>query len=166
MKCKECGKEYEHNNPSCPGYCSYKCYEKYARFHKEPNCVCPVCGRLFYMKPYRINKTKHLICCSKECDSKYRSQWFRGEANHQYGLVGNLNATFKNEDKMTYWGYVSVSAPFHPYRNCENRVFEHRLVVEEKADMFDDKYFIVIDGKKYLKPEYHVHHINEVRTDN
>lgn len=166
MKCKECGKEYDHNHPSYPGYCSYRCYERYAKYHKEPNCICPICGKQFYVKQYIIKRTEHQVCCSKECSSKLRSQWFSGAGNHQYGLVGALNSSFKSEKRLSVYGYVLVYSPNHPFRNVDDKVFEHRLVIEENADQFDDKYFVVVDGKKYLKREYDVHHINEIKTDN
>lgn len=166
MKCKNCGKEYEHNNYAYPGFCSYACYEKWARFHKEPNCTCPVCGTKFYMKPYRIKRVKHQVCCSKECDYKFRSQWFCGKNNHQYGLLGALNSTFKHGIIKSRYGYLLVLAHDHPFRTCGNRVFQHRLVVEQNADLFDQKFFIEINGKKYLKEGYVVHHKNMVKTDN
>ena len=151
MKCKNCGKEYEHNNYAYPGFCSYACYEKWARFHKEPNCTCPVYGTKFYMKPYRIKRVKHQVCCSKECDSKFRSQWFCGKNNHQYGLLGALNSTFKHGIIKSRYGYLLVLAHDHPFRTCGNRVFQHRLVVEQNADLFDQKFFIEINGKNILK---------------
>ena len=166
MRCKECNKEYEHNHYSYPGYCSYKCYERYIKYHKEPNCTCPVCGTHFYIKPYRIRKTVHQVCCSKECNNKYRSQWFSGVGNHQYGLVGKLNSSFKSDKRISVYGYVLVYSPNHPFRNIDDHVFEHRLVIEKNADSFDDKYFIVVEGKKYLRREYNVHHINENKADN
>ena len=46
------------------------------------------------------------------------------------------------------------------------RVLQHRLIIERNADKFDDKYFIIINNKKYLKLEYEVHHKNEIKTDN
>ena len=165
MKCRRCGKEIE-KGKSYYGFCSYHCYSLWRKFHKEPNCVCPICGKSFFVKQSLKNRISHKVCCSKECSAKYRSIWFSGSGNHQYGLLGELNPTFKSNEKKSVYGYILVNSPNHPFKNGGGFVFKHRLVVEENADKFDDKYFVEIDGKKYLSPKYEVHHINENRIDN
>lgn len=127
---------------------------------------CCVCGKEFYAKPFRVKRTKHELTCSKECGRKYRSQWFSGENNHQYGLKEDKNPTFKNWKRKSTWGYILVHRKDHPFHNSSGMVLEHRLIIEENADKFDDKYFVEIDGKKYLKKEYQVHHKNEIKSDN
>lgn len=81
-------------------------------------------------------------------------------------MIGALNATFKHGITKSYYGYLLVLAHDHPFKNVDGRVFQHRLVVEQNADLFDQKFFIEINGKKYLKDGYVVHHKNRVRTDN
>lgn len=140
--------------------------DEYQKYHSKPNCKCVVCGKDIYIKPNRIKRTKHGVTCSVECESKNRSNWSRGKGNHQYGLRGKLNASFKSEIRKNNAGYITIYKPEHPYCNGAGRVLEHRLVVEQNADLFDSKYFVEIYGKKYLKQTTEVHHKNEIKTDN
>lgn len=140
--------------------------DEYWKWNASPNCKCVVCGKEMYVRPNRLKKSKHGVTCSLECSSKNRSKWFRGEGNHQYGLKEELNSSFKSKRRISNYGYVLVHMKDHPFCDCQGMVKEHRLVIEENADLFDDKFFTVINGKKYLKKEYEVHHINEIKTDN
>lgn len=93
-----------------------------------------------------------------------------GSGNHQYGLIGDLNASFKGQEIKTNHGYILSYVKDHPFPHDKSyktiRVYQHRLVIEENADNFPDNFFVIIDGKKYLKQEYSVHHINGNKTDN
>ena len=66
VKCAYCGKiEYvtpcrAKNYQCCSKECSANIKKK-----TEPNCVCPICGTAFYVKPSRIKRVKSQICCSK-----------------------------------------------------------------------------------------------------
>lgn len=51
-----------------------------------------------------------------------------------------------------------VYMPDHIYSDKDGRVYKHRLLVECHHEMYDSKFFVVVDGKYYLKKEYHVHH--------
>lgn len=171
-KCKYCGKEIKTvDNKRVPkGYCSYACYEHWTKFNKTPNCECVVCHRPMYMKPYRLNRAKNGITCSKECANKLKAQYMKGKGNHQYGLTGDKNSSFAGKEIISEFGYILVYCPGHPFphdsSNKTTRVFKHRLVIEANADKFDPKFFVIINNKKYLKPEYIVHHINENKQDN
>ena len=89
----------------------------------------------------------------------------RGEANHQYGLKGNKNATWHGGRFINHLGYWQVQCFGHPFaRGAAEYVLEHRLVAEQY--LLNDENSIEIEGKRYLKPEYHVHHKNENRLDN
>nr|DAW84355.1 MAG TPA: HNH endonuclease [Caudoviricetes sp.] len=133
-------------------------------------CKCKICGKAMYLKPSRLKRVKNGITCSKECASKLKSEYMKGEGNHQFGLIGDKNASYKDSDLITNYGYLLEYCPGHPYphdkSNKTTRVLQHRLVVERNSNMFDDSYFEVIDGWKVLKPEYDVHHINEDKQDN
>jgi len=169
MKCKICNKEYsETNGKQYPEHlCSYRCYEKWLSENKTPNCTCPACGKQFYLKQSRIKRVKHKPCCCRKCGSIYRKTYTTGEQNHQWGLRGPLNSSFISETRVTNYGYVADYCPNHPFkRGDDGRVLRHRLVVEEHSDLFDPSYFIEIDGHKYLKKEYVVHHKNHNKMDN
>lgn len=93
-----------------------------------------------------------------------------GEDNHQFGLIGDKNASFKGKEIISSLGYILEYCPDHPKpcdrSNLGTRVRQHRLVIERNYDKFDSKYFEEIDGWIVLKDEYDIHHINEIKTDN
>lgn len=171
-KCKICGKEnYPVDTKKFPkDFCSYGCYEEWCRFNKTPNCKCAVCGREMYIKPSRLKSVKNGVTCSKDCANKLKSEYSKGEKNHQYGLIGDKNKSFKSKTIISNTGYVLEYCPGHPRPHDRSlktvRVLQHRLVIERNADKFDDKYFEIIDGWKVLKQEYDVHHINKDKQDN
>jgi hypothetical protein len=171
VKCEYCGK-IEYVSPSraikyqC---CSKECSAAIKRV-TEPNCTCPICGTEFYVKPSRIKRTKSQVCCSKECSNKLKETTYLGENNHQYGLIGDKNSSYKGKETISNLGYILEYCPGHP-RPCDRsilgtRVRQHRLVIERNYEKFDPKYFEEIDGWMVLKNEYDVHHINEIKTDN
>lgn len=172
MGCIICGNtNYVVNTEKFPkDFCSYKCYEEWRKRNKQPNCSCAVCGKPMYMKPYRLERVKNGITCSKECSNKLREKFMSGKNNHQYGLIGDKNSSFGGGELISEFGYILVYCPGHPFphdkTNKCTRVFKHRLVIEENYQLFDAKYFIEIEGKFYLRPEYVVHHINEIKDDN
>lgn len=162
MICKQCKKEYDTQNPKLPNnICSSKCYDEFQKWNKEHNCKCPICEKEFYVKPSRLKKLKHKPTCSVECASKLKSQYMSGEGNHQYGLKGNLNASFKGEEIIQHNHNVDdimIYDPTHPYANQSGRVKKHRLLVEQNYKLFNEKFFLKIGGRIVLKKEYHVHH--------
>ena len=150
-------------------YCSKECeneYKKKEREYKEGylNCECPICKKLFHLKPYQIKKYKHNYC-SKECFNESKKETMKGENNHQYGLKGKLNASWKSDEKISHYGYKQIRVLDHPFRNNEDFVMEHRLVAEKY--LLNDENSIEVNGKKYLKPEYVVHHkdFNKLNND-
>lgn len=60
----------------------------------------------------------------------------------------NFKGSYQSKD-----GYIFIYCPDHPFRYGERYVLEHRLVMEKYLG-------------RYLQPQEHVHHINEVRNDN
>lgn len=87
-----------------------------------------------------------------------------GKNNHQYGLKGKLNASWKTNEKITHYGYRKIRVLDHPFRDCDDFVFEHRLVAERF--LLTEENSIEIDGKHYLKQEYAVHHKDENKLNN
>ena len=66
---------------------------------------------------------------------------------------------------MSNYGYWLVQCMGHPFAwKRSEYVFEHRLVAEKY--LLNEENSVVIDGKRYLSPDYDVHHKNGVRTDN
>lgn len=127
------------------------------------NCKCDVCGKGFHRKPSQIAKSrKHY--CSVACHAAAKALLMRGAGNHQYGLKGSANASWKSDMKETRYGYIAVRCPEHPFRDKSGFVLEHRLVAEEY--LLTDGNSVEIDGKKYLKQDYVVHHKNFDRMDN
>lgn len=169
--CRVCGQSYYQYIPKLGShYCSYKCYELWIKQNKTPNCKCVICGKEFYRKTSYVTSKKYGVTCSKECAHKYKSIYFSGEGNHQYGLIGSKNASFKGNYRQTVYGYITEICPNHPYPHDkylqETRVLQHRLVVERNHWMFDAKYFETKNNMVVLKPIYVVHHKNGIKTDN
>ena len=94
---------------------------------------------------------------------------FLGEGNHQYGLKGNLNASFKGEEILdTNHKIIDIRVynPSHPYADKSGRVLKHRLIVEQNHELFDAKFFDIINGIYVLKKEYSVHHKDNNHDNN
>ena len=130
---------------------------------KENNCVCAVCGKAFHKKPSHLKKAKNHYC-SQKCHYEAKKEYMKGEGNHQYGIRGSDNASWKADTRVSNYGYLLVRATDHPFADKQGFVFQHRLVAEQhlltKENSFEK------DGKRYLKKEYHVHHKNFDRMDN
>lgn len=134
--------------------------------HKDGyyNCECPMCGKMFHRKPYQLKISKTKPCCSRECLREFKRGLMSGSGNHQYGLLGVKNPTWKGGKKKSNHGYILIRSHEHPFASKDHQVFEHRLIAERF--LLNDENSIEIDGKKYLKPEYVVHHKNHVKDDN
>lgn len=131
-------------------------------FEHPVTLVCPVCGKSFVKKACRL-RGSHIIgfACSVKCSKKLRSINFTNDNNHQYGLKGELNASFKGsicQRKNNNLTEKMIYVPEHPFADKSGRYLIHRLVVEQNYNIFPDKYFIMIDGKHYLKQNIVVHH--------
>lgn len=170
--CEFCGKEFEypHWRKNTAKYCCRECADK-AKQSTDLNCTCPTCGKQFHVKPYHLKKYGHSFgnYCSRKCLDIARQGLMKGSKNHQYGLKGELNASFAGEVTLA-WNHNllerMVYVPEHPFANKIGRVREHRLIVEQHHQLFDDKYFTIIDGKYYLKPRISVHHLDENHNNN
>lgn len=127
------------------------------------NCTCPICGTKFHRKPFHIKRFKHCYC-SKECANKAKSIAYSGSGNHQYGLKGPLNASWKGGKTISSYGYLYEYIPSHPFSDSDGYVFQHRIVAEKF--LLTDATSVEVNGKKYLKPELVVHHKNMDRMDN
>jgi len=128
------------------------------------NTTCDVCGKQYHLKPYLVKRSKHHYC-SVECHRKGKMEYFKGEGNHQYGLKGELNSTWKGGTRISSCGYRLIQCHDHPFSwKKSGYVFEHRLVAEKY--LLTDENSVTINGKRYLSPEFVVHHKNEDKLDN
>lgn len=60
------------------------------------NCTCDVCGKKFHRKPSQIAlRAGHY--CSLKCHYQAKKTYMQGEGNHQFGLKGRANATWKSD---------------------------------------------------------------------
>lgn len=133
--------------------------------HKEGyyNCTCKICGTKFHCKQSQIDKGGGKYC-SQECHYIAKKEYMKGEGNHQYGIKGSKNGSWKSDEKITRYGYRAIRMIGHPFADADDFVFEHRLIAEE--NLLNDKNSVEIDGKRYLSPGYVVHHKNFDRLDN
>ena len=143
--------------------CSTECRDKLRKEKTEPNCSCVVCGKPLHRKLSYIKKTKN-ITCSYDCCYKLKKITMAGGNNHQFGLKGALNASFKTGEKITHYGYKKISYPNHPFCDCDGYVFEHRLIAE--LYLLDDYNSEKINDVKFLSKEYVVHHLDFDRLNN
>lgn len=123
-----------------------------------------------YMKQSRLNRVKNGITCSIECASILKSSYMKGALNHQFGLIGDQNSSFKGNTIRSNFGYILEYCPNHPRPHDKSmkgsRVLQHRLIIERNYKLFDENLFEKINDFIVLKQEYDVHHINEIKDDN
>lgn len=127
------------------------------------NCVCPVCGKKFHLKPSHKKKGKNHYC-SKACHYKAKKEYMAGEKNHQYGLKGRKNPSWRSDNRISSYGYIMERHPEHPFCQKDGFVLQHRLVAEKY--LLTPENSVCINGEMYLNPKYEVHHKNFDRTDN
>lgn len=128
------------------------------------NMECPICGKKFHIKQSRVGKAK-VHYCSRQCHHVAKKEYQSGQGNHQYGLRGKDNPTWKGGRKLSQHGYWEVQCIGHPFAvGRVGYVLEHRLVAEKY--LLTDENSVVIDGKRYLSPDFIVHHRNGDKLDN
>lgn len=150
-------------------FCSQECQHK--TLHAKPDVECTYCHKKFHMKKYQLQHYARSmgVFCSRACETRYRSLWFRGENNHQFGLKGDKNASFKIgvlDKKNNKLIERMVYAPNRVDANRSGRIPEHRLVVEENWERFRPDAFELRDGQHVLKHGYDVHHIDGNHNNN
>jgi hypothetical protein len=107
-----------------------------------------MCGGTFTSKPSDAANRK---TCGKACGRLWRSHKMRGDKNHQFGLLGASNPTWKG-GQLVRDGYVYVYAPGHHVYRSDEYVKRCRLVAEASIG-------------RLLREDEHVHHINGDRSD-
>lgn len=157
----QCTKQRRYKNKHL--FCSNKCQGEYIKSQTINNCVCMVCGKEFHAQESQIKKYGAKYC-SIECHRIAKKEYMKGENNHQYGLKGDKNSSWKSDTKISYYGYRLVRMLEHPFKNSDDFVFEHRLVAEKY--LLTDENKITINGVDYLSSDYHVHHLDFDRLNN
>ena len=108
---------------------------------------------------------KDLMSCSKH----FRSEWFSGEGNHQFGLKGMLNGSHISDIRTSSYGYLLVRNTTHPFKMYNDLCFLHRLVYEEglRENFPDSPCLVSVEGweGKWLDPEVVIHHIDENKAN-
>jgi hypothetical protein len=102
-----------------------------------------------------MKKGKHMVC-SYECLNILKSTLYKKDGNHQYGLTGELNSSFKGGERITFWGYNKIYSPNHPFCDSDNYVLEHRLIAEKY--LLNNENSVIVNGVNYLNPICEVHH--------
>lgn len=171
LNCVICNKEFERTGKQAltAKTCSRKCMGENAK--AKPNTTCTNCGKEYHLKESAKKRYSRNMgfFCSLKCSNVYRIEHFKGENNHQFGLRGNLNASFKgdilkkkNNNNVDLFKYVGFDYP----KNKNGRVLYHRYLVQENFKLFDTRFFDFIDGKYIIKDDLDVHHKDNNHNNN
>jgi len=169
--CPICGKDFyvPHWRKEKAKYCGTECRQ--LSFKAGNNAVCSTCGKPFHIKESqlkRYNRTMGVFCC-RECARVAKVGFMSGEGNHQYGLRGALNASFKGTEiskRNNELTDIMVYAPDRPDADKNGRVTKHRLIVEDNYQLFPSECFDIIDGYHVIKEGFLVHHIDGNHDNN
>lgn len=113
------------------------------------NCV--QCHKDFFVKKYLEKKQKF---CSRECMGKsYKGKIPSTTVSNHEKMKGSGHWNWRGGKVLNSQGYVLIYSPNHPHKDNQNKVREHRLVMEKHLG-------------RYLLPDEDVHHINGIKTDN
>jgi hypothetical protein len=155
VKCIICDKEMDVIPSRAAKFktCSLQCMGILAsRRNTRTTINCIVCGNSFNVKKSHVSRRK---TCSMECNRIHKSNYSKGSGNHQYGLKGNLNSSYKGRITSRN-GYRFIYIPDHPYADVNGRIRLHRYIVEKYKDIPDE----CKDDQGYLLPTIEIHHID------
>lgn len=167
--CNNCGKLiliYHKNRLNrAYSFCCKKCEGEFKRklSNNKLNCKCEVCGKLFHRRSSHTNKNKHNFC-SRECHYKFKEKTMIGEGNHQYGLKGYKNSSWKSNEYITSNGYRKIYKPNHPLSDKYGRILEHRYVAEKFLATKEE--LVLYNGVYVLNPNLDVHHKDKNKLNN
>ena len=160
LACKECSKPFTvvASRVGKARFCSRDCnniWQSKEFKKKRLTKSCPGCGKEFEF-PACHESRRHF--CSVKCADEHK-EYRPPKGEDHYAWRGFA----QHSD-----GYRYLRCEGHPMASPLGYIFEHRMIVEEKLKREEpDHHFLVeIDGFKCLKPGIHVHHINEIKTDN
>lgn len=168
VTCAICGKKEYVTKLRAERYkvCSQECQYKLLSqlYSQKIKFNCDYCGKATAVKPYVYHRSK-THCCSRECAALLKHKTFTGENNHQFGLRGPLNSSFKDGDAKSQNGRhveVMVYSPDCIESNKTGRVKKHRLLIYNNKDKFDSCIF----QNGIIHPAINVHHIDCDHTHN
>lgn len=123
---------------------------------------CKVCGTIFNTWPYMIKNGDGKFC-SRKCyginkkgippNSAFKKghvSWLKGKKGI---FIGEKNGNFRGGIQIHNEGYIKILIENHPFRPRNGYIYQQRLIVEKQIG-------------RALNPKEHVHHINEIKTDN
>jgi len=102
--------------------------------------ACEICGTVFHVNEYRLNHQSPRFC-SKSCHQA-----------HQRTIRGEASPKWQGGVRLRKDGYIEQYAAEHP-AGASGYVLQHRLVMEAHLC-------------RYLGTDEHVHHLNDIKTDN
>lgn len=149
--------------------CSKDCAFELKKSLKVDNVTCYTCKKPFYIKPSALAKRKNpeQVACSNECKREACRVRMSGKNNHQYGLKGEENSSYKSGIRISSYGYVLVKHPEHPKAWADGYMPMHRLIMEEHLIETEAYECLEKVGTRYvLSSDYDVHHVNENKLDN
>jgi len=149
--CSYCGKTiykkpcYLKNNKKV--FCSHKCYSKNLIGNKRPFEICKAISE--HHARHNLGKKMSSEIKAKISKSKKGKKL---SAKHKQKIKantprGNKHPNWKGGKYINTQGYVMVHAPNHPFKDCRNKVREHRLIAETVFN-------------RYLTPIEKIHHID------
>lgn len=126
--------------------CSHDCMRKHLSAIKKTGAIviCEICSTPFYLPKSRLDKRK---TCGIGCFPSLKSKQMSGDANHQHGKRRAERGAAYKGGRRVKGGYAYLLQEDGSY------MLEHRAVMAE---------FI----GRALESNEHVHHKNEVTTDN
>lgn len=141
-------------------FCSVKCH---GEFDKKQRKVlnCDYCGKEI-CNELNNSRTRKLHFCNRACYAEYQ-KILVGELNPNYGNRGPKNPLNK-PSRISTTGYNEIHSEDHPFKTCEKKVKEHRLVAEKYLLTEDNS--IEVDGVRYLSRGFVVHHIDGNKLNN
>lgn len=163
LNCAECGVEFKvpPSRAASASTCSKACADKRRglAIERKVEKVCRACGETFRVP--RCHEARRVFC-SRACHETHPETVAR-----KADRVGEKNSAWTGGRVGHSGGYVYESAYGHPL-SSGNYVLQHRLVMERWLLENDplSEFLVEVDGRRVLSPAYHVHHENEVRTDN
>ncbi len=132
--------------------CNKECFEypNYPRKYCSKTCLYEGRKTRIFTKEWRENISKGIKNnLPSTAFKKGNSPWNKGIDTPKR----EFSCHWKGGRRKHCRGYIEIYSPEHPFKNKQNYVLEHRLVMEKHIG-------------RYLTPNEVVHHINRITDDN